>query len=89
MDFTAAVFPVGRLKSESYRCLDVTTDVTLPESPRNMTEQYIRSQWSPQTYENAAISLQLVGRRLNEEKVLGMLGKVEDAVKHDRCNGTG
>ncbi|KAJ3531999.1 hypothetical protein NM688_g7491 [Phlebia brevispora] len=74
MDYPAAVFPVGR-----YTALDSSSDFTAAAYPRNAVEDYIRSQWNPETYDNAAISLQLIGRRLNEERVLGMLQKVEDA----------
>ncbi|KAI0094460.1 amidase [Irpex rosettiformis] len=82
MDLCAAVFPVGRFKAESYRQLDISEDFTVPREPRNTVDAYVRAQWEPPTYDNAAVSLQLVGRRLNEEKVLGMLRKVEDAL----CN---
>lgn len=80
MDFSAAVFPVGRFKAESYRQLDLSEDFVAPNEPRNTVEEYVRAQWNPPTYDNAAISLQLIGRRLNEEKVLGMLRRVEDAL---------
>ena len=81
MDYPAAVFPVGRLKAETYTALDISTEFTLAKSPRNPVEEFVRAQWDPQTYDNAAVSLQLIGRRLNEEKVLGMLKKVEDAIR--------
>jgi len=81
MDFTAAVFPVGRFQATSYQCPDISSDFVIPTEPRNDVERFIRSQWDPLTYDNAAVSLQLIGRRLNEEKVLGMLQKVEDALR--------
>ncbi|EKM61669.1 uncharacterized protein PHACADRAFT_248414 [Phanerochaete carnosa HHB-10118-sp] len=80
MDYSAAVFPVGRLDADEYRARDVSADIVLPSDSRNPTEEFIRAQWAPQTYHNAAVSLQLIGRRLNEERVLGMLRKVEDAL---------
>ena len=79
MDFPAAVFPVGRLKAEAYAAVDATSDLSLPGNPRNPVEAFIQSQWNAHTYDNASVSLQLVGRRLNEEKVLGILQKVEEA----------
>lgn len=82
MDFPAAVFPVGRLKSETYTPLDIASDFRAPDGPRNATEAFIQSQWDPQTYDNASISLQLVGRRLNEEKLLGVLHRVEEATRY-------
>lgn len=81
MDFSAAVFPVGgRLQAASYESLDISSDFATPKQPRNAVEKFIQEQWNPMTYDNAAVSLQLIGRRLNEEKVLGMLNRVEDAM---------
>lgn len=82
LDYPGVVFPAGRFDAGSYRPIDVSADVTLPEQPRNTTEEYVRAQWNPDTYHNASIGLQLVGRRLNEERLLGILQKVEEAVRH-------
>lgn len=77
LDYTAAVFPVGRHKQGmKYEC-------QLPAA-RNPTEQYIHSLWDAKRYDNAPVSLQLVGRRHDEEKVLAMLGVVENALKKAR-----
>lgn len=70
LDLPAVVFPVGK-----YEFRD---DETLPEA-RNDIEKFIHAQWQPGTYDNAPVSLQLVGRRHNEEKVLAMLDVVEKA----------
>ncbi|GJE89672.1 amidase [Phanerochaete sordida] len=80
LDYSAAVFPVGRFDADAYRTRDAPADITLPRDARNPTEEFIRAQWDPRTYHNAAVSLQLIGRRLNEERLLGMLRKVEDAL---------
>ena len=80
LDYPAAVFPVGRLDADDYRPMDLSAEVNLPKGPRNPTEEFVQAQWDPRTYHNASIGLQLIGRRLNEEKVLGMLRKVEEAV---------
>ncbi|KIP11093.1 hypothetical protein PHLGIDRAFT_28037 [Phlebiopsis gigantea 11061_1 CR5-6] len=45
----------------------------------------VLSPWDPRTYDNASVSLQLIGRRLNEERVLGMLHKVEAALRASRA----
>lgn len=82
MDYSAAVFPVGRFRAESYRPLDISEHFEEPKKPRNAVDEYVRAQWKPPTYDNAAVSLQLIGRRLNEEKVLSVLRRVEDAL----CN---
>lgn len=74
LDLPAVVFPVGRYKATE----DTVSD--LPQ-PRNEVERFIREQWQPATFDNAPISLQLVGRRHNEEKLLAMLDVVEEAGK--------
>jgi amidase len=81
MDYPAAVFPVGRLDADVYRPVDISAEVTAPTRPRNMIEEFVQAQWDPHTYHNASVSLQLVGKRLNEERVLGMLQKVEEAIR--------
>ncbi|KAH8099837.1 amidase [Cristinia sonorae] len=86
MDFPAAVFPLGRFVAQGYQPADVSSDVAHTGEPRNSEEEFISKQWKPETYDNAPISLQLIGRRLNEEKVLGMLHSVEDAL---RCHAAG
>lgn len=81
LDYSTAVFPVSRFDADAYRPADVSADVAPPSRPRNPTEEFIQAQWDPRTYHNASVGLQLIGRRLNEEKVLGMLQKVEQAVR--------
>jgi hypothetical protein len=78
----AVVFPVGKFSADS--------EVPTPKStPRNEVEKFIQDQWNPATYDNAPISLQLVGRRHNEEKLLAMLNVVEQVFqKHSNPNGT-
>jgi len=72
LDLPAVVFPVGRYKAEE-------NSISLPQ-PRNEVEKFIHGQWQPRTYDNAPVSLQLVGRRHNEEKLLAILDVVEKAV---------
>ncbi|CCM00023.1 uncharacterized protein FIBRA_02049 [Fibroporia radiculosa] len=81
MDYPAVVFPSGRFRAEGYMPLDVSRDFVASTRPRNEVDEYVRAQWAAETYENASIGLQLIGRRLNEERLLGMLGVVEDAVR--------
>jgi amidase len=69
LDYSSAVFPVGRLTPESLASLGAYP----AHPPRNETERFISAQWDPETYMNAPISLQVIGRRLEEEKVLGVL----------------
>ncbi|CEL54287.1 fatty-acid amide hydrolase [Rhizoctonia solani AG-1 IB] len=77
LDLPAVVFPSGKP-------LDATTwdrsqETALPVA-RNAVEEFVRNQWDANTYNGAPVSLQLVGRRLHEEKVLAILNVVEDAV---------
>ncbi|KAI0931510.1 hypothetical protein AcW1_001101 [Taiwanofungus camphoratus] len=81
MDFPAVVFPTARFVARGYSPLDTSKDFAVDAVPRNPVEEFVRKQWVPETYDNASISLQLIGRRLNEERVLGMLHVVEDAIR--------
>jgi amidase len=47
--------------------------------PRNDDEKFIQDQWNPATYEGAPVSLQIIGRRHTEEKLLAVLDVVEAA----------
>ena len=69
LDLPAAVFPVRRHKAGE----------GLPE-PRNDAERAVLAKWQPSIYDNAPVSLQLVGRRHNEERLLAMLDVVEKVV---------
>lgn len=74
LDLPAVVFPVGQyLASQPLQHV-------LPHPPRNEIEEHITRQWNPATYDNAPISLQLVGRRLNEERLLAILKVIEHIV---------
>lgn len=70
------VFPTGT----RVRVTDYPETLELPPA-RNAAEKYICDQWNPTTYEGAPISLQLVGRRHTEEKLLALLDVVEAARK--------
>jgi len=86
MDFPAAVFPAGRFRAEGYIPLDVSGEFVATAGSRNKVEEFVAQQWAPETYDNASVGLQLVGRRLNEERVLGMLAVVEDAIRMSQAN---
>jgi amidase len=75
LDLPGVVFPTGTFSARDY----LSTQAQRP--PRNDLERSIQSQWDPMTYDNAPISLQLVGRRHNEEKLLAMLNVVEKAMR--------
>jgi len=75
LDLPGVVFPVGR-----YDGKDGSWSSQPPS--RNAIEKSIHAKWQPDTYRNAPVSLQLVGRRHNEEKLLAMLNVIEKATKN-------
>ncbi|KAG9094623.1 hypothetical protein FS749_012119 [Ceratobasidium sp. UAMH 11750] len=77
LDLPGVVFPSG--KSLDAASWDRAREFVLPPA-RNAVEEFVRGQWRPETYDGAPVALQLVGRRLHEEKVLAILNVVEDAV---------
>lgn len=83
-DCPAAVFPVGQASQTEQGNGTVSDGVSrLPGETlqaRNSVERFVADQWDPLLYESLPVCLQLVGRRLNEEKVLGMLKEVERAI---------
>ncbi|KAH9951008.1 amidase [Amylocystis lapponica] len=81
MDFPAVVFPAGRFIAQGYTPLDTSSEFCAPQHPRNQVEEFVRKQWAADTYDNASVGLQLIGRRLNEERVLGILQVVESAIQ--------
>ncbi|TFK95025.1 amidase [Polyporus arcularius HHB13444] len=80
MDYSAVVFPAGRFHATGYKSVTLPGGVVHTGEPRNDTEHFIRAQWDPQTYDNAPVGLQVVGKRLNEERLLGVLRRVEEAI---------
>jgi hypothetical protein len=71
------VFPNGVADSRN-DAEESSNDVEEPMTPR----AYVAQQWKAETYNNAPIALQIVGRRHNEEKVLALLNVVEMALKN-------
>lgn len=77
LDLPGVVFPSGEPVDAA--AWDRSKEAALP-APRNPVEEFVRGQWRPETYDGAPVALQLVGRRLHEEKVLAILNVIEDAV---------
>ncbi|TFK56852.1 amidase [Heliocybe sulcata] len=80
VDYPAAVFPVAHHDARTYSPPHLSGDFVPHGSPRNDVEEFISSQWNPETYHNVPVNLQIIGRRLNEERVLGMLNVVDKAL---------
>ncbi|KAJ6442310.1 Armadillo-like helical [Purpureocillium lavendulum] len=73
LDYPGAVFPVT-----------VVDPVKDPKDtayvPKNEQDRFIHEMYSPEKYVGAPVSLQLVGRRQYDEKVLAALAEVEKAM---------
>ncbi|KAI0652389.1 general amidase GmdA [Trametes meyenii] len=80
MDYPGVVFPTGRFRAEGCEDPPLPDGAVYVGDPRSEAERVIREEWDPARYDNIPVSLQLVGRRLNEERLLGVLGKVEEAL---------
>jgi Asp-tRNA(Asn)/Glu-tRNA(Gln) amidotransferase A subunit family amidase len=72
LDYPAAVFPVTRVDVRIDKCTDY--------QPINHEDQFVHDLYDPHTYAGAPISLQIVGRRHRDEKVLAALRMIEHAM---------
>lgn len=82
LDLPAVVFPVGQYTADS----EQLQGARVPHAGDGI-ETFIAEQWNPSTYDNAPISLQLVGRRHNEERLLAILRAIEAIVPPDVPGG--
>ncbi|KAH8655411.1 amidase signature domain-containing protein [Xylariales sp. PMI_506] len=73
LDYPAAVFPVT--------AVDPLLDIKdVDYQPKNEQDKFVYDMYSPQKFQNAPVSLQIVGRRQAEEKVLAALVEIERAL---------
>lgn len=72
MDYPAAVFPVTKV--------DPRIDKVTNYQPINHEDRFVHGLYDPNTYAGAPISLQIVGRRHRDEKVLAALRAIEHAM---------
>ncbi|KAH8120024.1 amidase [Phellopilus nigrolimitatus] len=75
-DYPAVVFPVGRYGNVWGGKGQAFTTASYFGS-----DGHFREQWDPTLRESIPVCLQLIGRRLNEEKVLGVLNVVEEVLQ--------
>ncbi|KAM0327046.1 hypothetical protein ACHAQA_006169 [Verticillium albo-atrum] len=73
LDYPAAVFPVTTVDQEK----DVKNSTY---SPKNGEDQFVHDMYSPDKYVDAPVSLQVIGRRQEDEKVLAALEEIERAL---------
>lgn len=93
LDYSAAVFPAGRVLDSDGSAPNLGASANYGKgSPVDLLQQAYREFWferggdsdeagvaGPERYRFAPVGLQLVGRRLEEEKVLGMVRAVVEA----------
>ncbi|PLB50255.1 amidase [Aspergillus steynii IBT 23096] len=73
LDYPGAVFPVTTV--------DAAKDpVDATYVPRNEEDRFVHEMYAPERYVDAPVSLQVVGRRQEDEKVLAALGEIERAM---------
>ena len=75
-DFTACTFPVTFADKNLDKARDTRTFKQL-----NELDGKIQADYDAEFYHTAPVSLQLVGKRLEEEKVLEMVDVVAEALK--------
>ncbi|KAF3150202.1 hypothetical protein TWF594_010082 [Orbilia oligospora] len=75
VDYPAVVFPVGKVGKEDEGKWDYAGGKGAGEKDRRNMEL-----WDPEYYKDAPISLQLVGRRFDDEKILEALNIIEGKV---------
>jgi amidase len=82
LDFTACTVPIGFVDAkvlEHQPDQGETLDAQGKEIPASQSEldQYTRSIYNAETYEGLPVTVQVVGRRMEEEKVLGVATLLE------------
>ncbi|KAI9743014.1 MAG: Acetamidase [Claussenomyces sp. TS43310] len=74
LDYTASVFPVTTV-DKSIDVADATSYTPLNEMDAKVSKSY-----DPDIYDGAHVALQLIGRRLQEEKILALTEMIGDAL---------
>lgn len=73
LDYPGAVFPVTEVDP-------VKDPIDLSYTPVNEQDKFVHDMYSPEKFAGAPISLQVVGRRQEDEKVLAALVEIERAM---------
>lgn len=73
LDYPGAVFPVS--------VVDAAKDPKdTSYMPKNEEDKFVHEMYSPEKYVDAPVSLQIIGRRQHDEKVLAALTEIERAL---------
>jgi amidase len=73
LDYPGVVFPVTKVDSQ----LD---PIDIQYVPKNEQDAFVHAMYSPETFAGAPVSLQIVGRRQEDEKVIAALVEIERAM---------
>ncbi|KAJ4176244.1 hypothetical protein NW755_014526 [Fusarium falciforme] len=73
LDYPGVVFPVTTVDP-------IKDTKNMSYVPKNTEDRFVYDMYSPEKFDNAPVSLQLVGRRQMDEKVLAALAEVERAM---------
>lgn len=74
LDWSAATVPVLRAHPSK-------DPVDEEYHSRNVIDEYAWKEYNPKTYEGGPVSVQIIGRKMEEEKVLKICEVVESALK--------
>ncbi|KAK4504251.1 hypothetical protein PRZ48_005167 [Zasmidium cellare] len=88
LDYTACTFPTGFVDPAK----DLPDDASLVKDaageslppPTCGRDETIRRKYDPEVYKGLPVCLQLVGRKLEEEKVVGMVKIIRDLLEQDK-----
>lgn len=75
MDYSAGVLPITQVSS--------AIDVLKPFKPRNTIEEWAYRNYSPGDMHGLPVGVQVVGQRLEEEKVMEGMKIIERLLKRD------
>lgn len=85
LDYTACTFPTGfvdpAMDLADHPGLVQDAHGELLPSPTCERDETIRSKYDPEVYKGLPVCLQLVGRKLEEEKVVGMVKLIRDLLE--------
>ncbi|KAJ0418961.1 amidase signature domain-containing protein [Aspergillus carlsbadensis] len=77
LDYCATTVPVSQVS--------LTEDVKPEYECRNEAEEHVWKDYKPESLLGAPVTVQLVGRRLNEEYLLGVTKACDDALRASSC----
>lgn len=73
LDYPGVVFPVTTVDQEKDK-------KDIDYVPKNAEDKFVYEMYSPEKYEDAPVSLQIIGRRNYDEKVIAALIEIEKAM---------